>query len=44
MLMTTTTGVGKGSISYNKYIELTIKIDPKVKNTSLNKEYVSIAI
>jgi hypothetical protein len=43
MLETATSGVGKGSITYNRYIELTLKIDPKVKNTSLNKEYTFIA-
>jgi len=43
MLKTETSGVGKGSVSYNKYIELTLKIDPKVKNTSLNKEYTFVA-
>ena len=43
MLTTGASGVGKGSILYNKYIELTIKIDPKAKNTSLNKEYTFVA-
>lgn len=43
MLTIETSGVGKGSISYNKYIDLTIKIDPSVKNISLNKEYTFVA-
>jgi hypothetical protein len=43
MLTTETSGVGKGSVSYNKYVELTIKIDPINKNTSLDKEYSFVA-
>ena len=38
-----TSGVGKGSIEYDKYIVLTLKINPEVKNISLNKEYTFIA-
>jgi hypothetical protein len=43
MPTTSTSGVGKGSIEYDKYIVLTLKINPEVKNISLNKEYTFIA-
>lgn len=43
MITTSTSGVGKDSIKYDKYIELTLKINPEVKNISLNKEYSFIA-
>jgi hypothetical protein len=43
MPTTSTSGVGKDSVKYDKYIELTLKINPEVKNISLNKEYTFIA-